>query len=71
MPFKLSSTASRAPLPPPDLHYARPAAAMVMQEIRDRFAAEEHSVTPTRLYLHHQSKKPIKNITRTIFARQE
>jgi len=56
----------RQPAPlPPDLHYARPAAAMVMQEIRDRFAAEEHWVTPTRLYLSHQFEKPIKNMTRT------
>ena len=38
----------RQPAPlPPDLHYASPAAAMVMQEIRDRFAASEHWVTPT------------------------
>ena len=55
----------RQPAPlPPDLHYARPAAAMVMQEIRDRFAAEEHWITPTRLYLSHQFEKPIKNMTR-------
>ena len=50
MPSRSYSTASPHPLPP-DLHYARPAAAMVMPEIRERFAAEEHWVTPTRLYL--------------------
>ena len=55
----------RRPAPlPPDLHYARPAAALVMAEIRERFATEEHWITPTRLYLSHQFEKPIKNTTR-------
>jgi hypothetical protein len=57
----------RQPAPlPPDLHYARPAAAMVMAEIRERFAAEEHWITPTRLYLSHQFEKPMKKTTRAI-----
>ncbi len=57
----------RQPAPlPPDLHYARPAAALVMAEIRERFAAEEHWITPTRLYLSHQFEKPIKNTVRAI-----
>src|SRR5262249_17841063 len=57
----------RQPAPmPPDLHYARRAAAMVMAEMRKRFAAEEHWVTPTRLYLSHQFEKPMKNTARAI-----
>src|SRR5215469_7467000 len=57
----------RQPAPlPPDLHYARPAAAMVMSEIRERFAAEEHWITPARLYLSHQFEKPVKNASRAI-----
>jgi type IV secretion system protein VirB4 len=57
----------RQPAPlPPDLHYARPAAALVMAEIRERFAAEEHWITPTRLYLSHQFGPPIKNTVRAI-----
>jgi type IV secretion system protein VirB4 len=57
----------RQPAPlPPDLHYARPAAALVMGEMRERFAAEEHWITPTRLYLSHQFEKPLKKTTRAI-----
>jgi hypothetical protein len=57
----------RQPAPlPPDLHYARPAAALVMAEIRERFAAEEHWITPCRLYLSHQFEKPAKRTTRAI-----
>jgi len=37
-----------------------------MAEIRERFAAEEHWVTPTRLYLSHQFEKPIKNTVRAV-----
>jgi len=57
----------RQPAPlPPDLQYAKPAAALVLAEIRERFAAEEHWVTPTRLYLSHQFEKPIKNTVRAV-----
>jgi type IV secretory pathway VirB4 component len=57
----------RQPAPmPPDLHYARPAAALVMAEMRERFAAEEHWITPTRLYLSHQFDKPIKKTMRAL-----
>ena len=57
----------RQPAPlPPDLHYVRPAAAMVMAEIREQFAAEEHWVTPDPGLLSHQFEKPIKNTVRAI-----
>jgi type IV secretion system protein VirB4 len=57
----------RQPAPlPPDLHYAQPAAAMVMAEMRERFAAQEHWITPTRLYLSHQFEKPMKKTAQAI-----
>ena len=60
----------RRPAPlPPDLHYGRPAAALVMAEMRERFAAEEHWITPTRLYLSHQFEKPVKNTVRATLDR--
>lgn len=55
----------RRPAPtPPDLNYSHPAAALVMAELRERFAAEEHWITPTRLYLSHQFEAPIKSTAR-------
>jgi type IV secretion system protein VirB4 len=60
----------RRPAPlPPDLHYGRPAAALVMAEMRERFAAEEHWITPTRLYLSHQFEKPTKATVRATLDR--
>ena len=55
----------RRPAPkPPDLQYSHPAAALVMAEMRERFAAEEHWITPTRLYLSHQFERPLKSAVR-------
>jgi type IV secretion system protein TrbE len=60
----------RRPAPlPPDLHYERRAAALVMAEMRERFAAEEHWITPTRLYLSHQFETPVKNTLRATLDR--
>jgi len=49
---------------PPELQYSHPATAMVMAEMLDHFTAEEHWITPTRLYLTHQYEKPLKSAVR-------
>jgi len=55
----------RQPAPTPtERHYSHPAAAIVMAEMRERFAAEEHWITPTQLYLSHQYERPIKSSVR-------
>ncbi|MBV8362474.1 MAG: hypothetical protein JO189_31755, partial [Deltaproteobacteria bacterium] len=51
---------------PPVLQYAHPAAAMVHAELRERFDAQQHWVSPCRLYLSHQFEKPIKNLAREL-----
>jgi type IV secretion system protein TrbE len=48
--------------PPPALEYAHPAAALVMAEMRERFAAEEHWTTSSALFLSHQFERPITNL---------
>src|SRR6185437_3591853 len=50
----------REPAPePPIIDYAHPAAKLVTDEMRERFAAEEHWITPARLYFAHQFEKPM------------
>jgi type IV secretion system protein TrbE len=63
----------RVPAPePPAREFANRAAALVDAERRAQYAAENHWLTPTRLYLSHQFDPPVRGLLEaTMFATNE